>query len=83
MNSDSERDELKQLAEMSSGGKKKIGPMDKAHVMDWEPLNLGHPIASMREVNLIDLAVQVFGMDEIEGSDLPVAIIVGSSLPTD
>lgn len=73
-------DEVKQLAELSAGagraGKKKIGPMDNAHVMDWAPLNLGHPIVSMKEVNLIDLGVQVFGLEEIKGSDLPIAMVV-------
>lgn len=78
-------DELKQLAEMSSGRGKgnKTGPMSNAHVMDWDPLHLGHPKVSMREVNLIDLGVQVFGLDEIEGGSLPVAIVVGGRRRTD
>lgn len=62
----------------ASNASSRVRPMDNAHVMDWAPLHLGHPTASRRDIVLVDLPVQVFGLDEIAGSDLPVAVIVRS-----
>jgi hypothetical protein len=64
------------VAVASAAPKKKIMPMDRAHVMDWEPLNLGHPIVSKTDVTIIDLDVQVFGLEEIRGSTRPIAVVV-------
>jgi len=63
-------------AAASAKPKKKVMPMDRAHVMDWEPLNLAHPIVSKKNVTLIDLDVQVFGLEEIQTSTRPIAVIV-------
>jgi len=50
--------------------------------MDWAPLHLGHPHASKKTLHLSDMDVHVFGLDEIKGSELPVAIIVSERQPT-
>lgn len=54
--------------------------MSDAHVMDYTILNCGHPIVSKHEVVIGDLPVYVHGLDEIQGSKLPVAVIVGNRL---
>lgn len=55
---------------------RKIGPMDDAHAQDWSVLDLGHPAVSQRTIYLVDLKVDVWGVDEIAGSSLPVTCIV-------
>jgi hypothetical protein len=47
--------------------------------MDWDVLDLGHPAVSCTEVALIDLEVQVFGLEEIRGGERDVAVIVSLS----
>lgn len=55
---------------------RKINPMDAAHVMDFGNLALGHPPASHKHVWLVDLAANVYGLDEIQGSDRPISVVV-------
>lgn len=55
---------------------RKVHYMDAAHVQDFSNLHLGHPAASKRTVGLLDLFVNVFGLDEIAGSSLPISLIV-------
>ncbi|BEI79790.1 hypothetical protein CcaverHIS002_0103190 [Cutaneotrichosporon cavernicola] len=56
--------------------RRRVGPMDPAHRMDWAILDLGHKPVSKRTVNLSDLEVHVWGLDLIEGSRLPIAMII-------
>lgn len=49
---------------------------DPAHVMDFPSLNLGHAPCSKKAYTLVDLDVTVYGLDEIKGSDRPVAVVV-------
>lgn len=58
---------------------RKINPMDAAHVMDFGNLALGHPPASHKHVWLVDLAVNVYGLEEIRGSTKPVAVVVSGA----
>lgn len=57
---------------------RKVGPMDDAHAQDWAVLDLGHARASQRTVHLVDLRVDVWGLDEIAGGTRPVTCIVGA-----
>lgn len=52
--------------------------MDPAHVMDWGRLDLGHPEASVTTVDITDMQVFVHGLEEIKGSNLPIAVVVRS-----
>ncbi len=56
--------------------RRKVGPMDPAHRMDWAILDLGYKPVSKRTINISDLDVHVWGLDLIEGSTLPIAMIV-------
>lgn len=49
---------------------------DPAHVMDFPSLNLGHAPCSKKHYTLVDLDVTVYGLEEIKGSDKPVAAVV-------
>lgn len=55
---------------------RRVGPMDNAHAQDWSVLDLGHALVSQRTIYLVDLKVDVWGVDEIAGSSLPVTCIV-------
>lgn len=46
------------------------------HTMDFPSLDLGHPACSQRTVDLGDMEVYVFGLDEIAGSNKDVAAVV-------
>lgn len=50
--------------------------MDNAHAQDWSVLDLGHPAVSQQTVYLVDLRVDVWGVDEIADSTRPVTCIV-------
>lgn len=45
-------------------------------VMDFPSLNLGHPSCSQRTVDLGDMEVYVYGLDEIAHSGKDIAAIV-------
>ncbi|BEJ13460.1 hypothetical protein CspHIS471_0306340 [Cutaneotrichosporon sp. HIS471] len=55
---------------------RKINPMDAAHVMDFGNLALGHPTASHKNVWLVDLAANVYGLEEIKGSNRPISVVM-------
>lgn len=57
---------------------RKANPMDAAHVMDFGNLALGHPPASHKHVWLVDLAVNVYGLEEIKDSTRPIAVVVSA-----
>jgi len=59
-----------------SNAARKANPSDAVHVMDFGNLSLGHPKASHHVVMLVDLAVNVYGLDEIAGSTRPIAVVV-------
>lgn len=64
------------ISAASGSAPRKEHYMDPAHVMDFGNLHLGHPPASKHTVGMLDLYVNVFGLDEIGGSTLPISIIV-------
>lgn len=49
---------------------------DPAHVMNFPSLNLGHAPCSKTQFNIVDLDIYVYGLEEIKGSNRPVAAIV-------
>jgi hypothetical protein len=49
---------------------------DPAHVMDFPSLNLGFKPCSKKQVTIVDLDTYVYGLDEIQGSNRPVAVVV-------
>ncbi|KAL1411867.1 hypothetical protein Q8F55_002844 [Vanrija albida] len=51
---------------------------DPAHVMDFPTLNLGYEPCSKKEMNMVDLDINVFGLDEIVGSTKPIAVVIVS-----
>lgn len=51
------------------------------HKWDFPPLILEHKPRSKRTVTLVDLDVDVYGLDEIKGSTLPISAIVSSGQP--
>ncbi len=59
---------------------RKINPMDAAHVMDFGNLALGHPDASHKNVWLVDLAVNVYGLEEIKDSNRPISVVVSCAV---
>lgn len=63
---------------VANANAKKVGPMDPAHRMDWAILDLGYPPVSKRTVHIADLDAHVWGLDLIEGGELPVAMIVSA-----
>jgi hypothetical protein len=50
--------------------------MGPEHVFDFPSLIIDNPVASQRKLNLVDLDVTVYGLDEIQGSTLPIGVIV-------
>lgn len=56
----------------------KTRPMDRVHVLDFEPLHMGYPMASMKSVLLVDFEVQVHGLEEMSKKKKPVSIIVSA-----
>lgn len=61
----------------------KTRPMDRVHVLDFEPLHMGYPMASMKSVLLVDFEVQVHGLEEMSKKKKPVSIIVSYSRSLD
>jgi len=45
-------------------------------VMNYAGLDLGYPTASKRVVHVLDLEVNVYGLDEIAGSTRDIAVAV-------
>jgi hypothetical protein len=48
--------------------------LDPAHVMDFSNLHLGHAPSSKTVLQIVDLDVYVYGLEEIKGSSRPVAV---------
>ncbi|TXT09115.1 hypothetical protein VHUM_02589 [Vanrija humicola] len=46
--------------------------------MDYPALTLGHREPSKRTLDLVDLTVHVYGLDEIRNSQLPISVIIAS-----
>ncbi|KAL7421065.1 hypothetical protein Q5752_003949 [Cryptotrichosporon argae] len=44
--------------------------------MDYPSLNLGHPAVSETDVSIVGLDLKVYGLDEIRGSTLPLAVVI-------
>jgi hypothetical protein len=57
--------------------------MSDVHSMDYSVLDFGKGPVSKETVHLVDLDVHVHGLREIEGGQLPVAIIVSWELGVD
>lgn len=57
----------------------KVRPMDRVHVLDFEPLHMGYPMASMKKVLLVDFEVYVHGLEEMSKTPKPVSIIVSGT----
>jgi len=53
--------------------------MSDVHSMDYSVLDFGLGPVSKKTVQLVDLDVHVHGLREIEGSQLPVAVLVSMS----
>lgn len=49
---------------------------DPAHVMNLPSLNMGYEPCSKKDITIVDLDIQVYGLDEIQGSTKPVVAIV-------
>lgn len=47
---------------------------------EYSDLALGHPPCSCKTVEMVGLKVHVFGLEEIQGSQLPIACVVGLPL---
>lgn len=54
---------------------------DPAHVMDFPSLNLGYAPCSKQQCTLVDLDITVYGLEEIQGSDKEVAVVVSHPPP--
>lgn len=57
----------------------RVGPMDAAHRLDWDILDLGYPQVSQSTVHMIDMDLHIFGLEEIAGGTRPVGVIVGTT----
>lgn len=57
-------------------GKPKRHYLGPEHVFDFPSLIIDNPVASKHTVNLVDLDVTVYGLDEIHASTLPIGAIV-------
>ncbi|KAL1407506.1 hypothetical protein Q8F55_006939 [Vanrija albida] len=53
-------------------------PSTVLHAMDYPALTLGHGTPSKRTLDLVDLTVHVYGLDEIRGSSRPLSVIIAS-----
>lgn len=53
---------------------------DPAHVMNLPSLNMGYEPCSKKDITIVDLDIQVYGLDEIQGSTKPVVAIVSPLL---
>jgi hypothetical protein len=51
-------------------------PSASAHTTSYPSLDLGLATLSKRTVHLVDLDVHVYGLDEINGSALPIGAVV-------
>lgn len=51
---------------------------DPAHVMNLPSLNMGYAPCSKKDITIVDLDIQVYGLDEIAGSTKPVVAIVSA-----
>lgn len=49
---------------------------DPAHVMNLPSLNMGYEPCSKKDITIVDLDIQVYGLEEIQGSTKPVVAIV-------
>lgn len=54
------------------------GVAPEVHVMDYPTLNLGYPTASRKTVQIVDLDVHIWGLEEIAQSKLPIAVVVSA-----
>jgi hypothetical protein len=50
-----------------------LGP---EHIFDFPSLIIDNPVASKKRINLVDLNVDIYGLNEIQGSLLPIGVIV-------
>ncbi|RSH95099.1 hypothetical protein EHS25_000185 [Saitozyma podzolica] len=46
--------------------------------MDYPSLTLGHPDKSLTTIHIVDLKLNIYGLEEIKGSGLPVAAVIAT-----
>lgn len=66
-----------ELVEMASSSTKR---MPRLELTDYDSLAMGHDF-SMKEVSILGLDLQVFGLEEIRDSEKPIVAVVSTRSP--
>ena len=53
--------------------------MPSTSVTQHDSMDLGYPHVSVIDISIVGLQLKIYGLEEIKGSNLPVAAVVGPS----